>query len=610
MSTSGDDDSARMPPTFFLYNGVDVVPKDVTHVKVAPSVRSLPHHAFANCRDLREVELPEGLRSIREGAFHTCTSLTAIVIPSTVVKIGPEAFDMCYRLESVVLPEGLQTLRGYAFRHCTSLQSIIIPPRIQSIEPGLFWGCIKLNTVILPEALREIKACAFFRCKSLASIEFPLSSLKNIGALSFNESGLSTIDLPDSVEHVGRDAFERCKFPTFRMPPTLTEVNMDFLLGSGAITLELSEKTERVMRSPPDIRGLYKKLNHLRNVAFPSQCTVVSDFLGGCSALLTVFGLERLILIDRFSYLENSITTDLEKALDLLRERFHELPIHSICYFHSFRDSGDVVRELQQLMHHGKAIETGRHQDCLGMNPLHILACSSRHDLEMYRLMIKEYPETLIMRDKWGDIPLLYAMLSNVPWEVIQFFVESYKLNYPSYSFDWRGMLITMAVHRVPGCVLQNLIATHREYFPDQKFDKMDAVLDLAEDLRNMIGSYDCIDMFRIVFQVCISERLDLLNVQRLRVVLNTGIARFSDETVDDDDHYHEFTLKMQANQLLHKLHMFEATYLLELALWKAMLDQLNKTRDYCRMNCGAEVVIKHVLPYLRMSGEQRNITH
>jgi hypothetical protein len=54
-----------------------------------------------------------------------------------------------------------------------------------------------------------------------------------------------------------------------------------------------------------------------------------------------------------------------------------------------------------------------------------------------------------------------------------------------------KGMLRTMAVHRVPVCVLQNLIATHRDYFPDQKFYKMDAVLDLAEDPRNMIGSYD-----------------------------------------------------------------------------------------------------------------------
>jgi hypothetical protein len=90
--------------------------------------------------------------------------------------------------------------------------------------------------------------------------------------------------------------------------------------------------------------------------------------------------------------------------------------------------------------------------------------------------------------------------------------------------------------------------------------------------------------------------------------VFDTGIARFSDETVDDDGRYLEFTFKMQAEQLLHKLHMFEATYLLELALWKAtMLDHLNKARDYCRMNCGAEVVIQHVLPFLRIPIEPQH---
>ena len=58
-----------------------------------------------------------------------------------------------------------------------------------------------------------------------------------------------------------------------------------------------------------------------------------------------------------------------------------------------------------------------------------------------------------------------------------------------------------------------------------------------------------------------------------------------------------------------------EATSMLELALWKTTLDELGKgentmsnkkrkidgseIRSRCRISCGADIVIQHVLPYL-----------
>ena len=58
-STSEDDIS-------YLYNGSDVVPKHVHLVRVDPSVTvtTIPDDAFANCRFLRNIELPEGLQVI------------------------------------------------------------------------------------------------------------------------------------------------------------------------------------------------------------------------------------------------------------------------------------------------------------------------------------------------------------------------------------------------------------------------------------------------------------------------------------------------------------------------------------------------------------------
>jgi hypothetical protein len=80
---------------------------------------------------------------------------------------------------------------------------------------------------------------------------------------------------------------------------------------------------------------------------------------------------------------------------------------------------------------------TGNQQDCLGMTPLHILACSSVHDLDVYRLIVEKYPANLITEDRWGALPLLYAFWGAAPAEIIGFLLESYQALNPGQAFNW-----------------------------------------------------------------------------------------------------------------------------------------------------------------------------
>ena len=57
--------------SIYIYNGVDRVPNNVTHVRVDPSLL-IPEETFMNCRQLIEVELPEGLIRIEDDAFFSC----------------------------------------------------------------------------------------------------------------------------------------------------------------------------------------------------------------------------------------------------------------------------------------------------------------------------------------------------------------------------------------------------------------------------------------------------------------------------------------------------------------------------------------------------------
>ena len=117
--------------TIYIYNGVNQVPEDATHVRVDPSVAFIPAGGFQNRQKLRVVELPEGLIEIEHDAFAYCKNLKRINIPSTVSEIGSHAFDNCTKLDGISLPEGLQQLGEYAFYYCNSLKSINIPPNLE-----------------------------------------------------------------------------------------------------------------------------------------------------------------------------------------------------------------------------------------------------------------------------------------------------------------------------------------------------------------------------------------------------------------------------------------------------------------------------------------------
>lgn len=66
--------------------------QSLTHVNLANTqLETIPFAAFANCRQLQTVYLPQTLTSIDVGAFYF-DQLTSIDIPNQVTSIGDYAF--------------------------------------------------------------------------------------------------------------------------------------------------------------------------------------------------------------------------------------------------------------------------------------------------------------------------------------------------------------------------------------------------------------------------------------------------------------------------------------------------------------------------------------
>ena len=67
----------------YLYTGQpsNEIPKDITHLRVDPSVSIIAEHAFYDCSMLEEVELYQSLVEIQDRAFRNCKSLKYITVP-------------------------------------------------------------------------------------------------------------------------------------------------------------------------------------------------------------------------------------------------------------------------------------------------------------------------------------------------------------------------------------------------------------------------------------------------------------------------------------------------------------------------------------------------
>ena len=303
----------------YMGEGGPRVPDDVVHVMVHPSVTAIPQAAFAGQDKLKDVELHEGLIDIGTRAFRGCLRLKRIAIPSTVTVIRQWVFGYCTDLEDVEFhDDGLVEIGEYAFGYCKSMKHITLP-----------------------------------------------SSLKVIDEYAFYRMPLMSLNLPDGIERIGNHALYGCNFTHFTTPSLITTVpDGVFCECESMISVELSESVTEIEQYA------FYFCYSLRNVAIPSTAVVAGNAFMFCSDLRNIF-----------DYSADAI-------IHALKHRFDGLPIHKLLYYQPYE--GVTMDQLNDMTNRrcgqrrslrSKVDPTGKQQDCLGMTPLHILACSTVQDV-------------------------------------------------------------------------------------------------------------------------------------------------------------------------------------------------------------------------------------
>lgn len=222
------------------------------------------------------------VKKIGYGAFAECKSIETLEVPDTVISIENYAFSQCSQLQTMNIPDSVVSLGQYAFAGCNSLESLVIPNGIKSISYGAFFDCINLKSVEIPEGIKTIGGMVFGNCKSLESIDFP-STLTSIGGNAFVHcTGLKSITLPEGVTVLGSGAFQGClSLEEVQLPDTLISIGQSVF--QDCISL-------KSIFLPESVTGLgyasFSGCSSLKNINIPSQVTRIGNAtFSGCASL-------------------------------------------------------------------------------------------------------------------------------------------------------------------------------------------------------------------------------------------------------------------------------------------------------------------------------------
>ena len=249
--------SATMPTLAINY-----IPQNSLQTVVLTSGESIDNRAFAYCKGLTSVTIPDSVMKIGDGAFWGCNSLTSIYYTGDmaswlektwhgkVMARGGLTFhgkvmssEQTLYVDSnkvegeIVIPDGTTSIPSYAFAYQKNITSVTIPDSVTSIGESAFYCYSGLTSIIIPDSVTSIGDYAFSGCTGLTSVIIP-DSVTSIGESAFSGcTGLTSVTIPDSVTSIGKRAFSYCTHLTsVTIPNSVTSIGEGAFSDCGNLT--------------------------------------------------------------------------------------------------------------------------------------------------------------------------------------------------------------------------------------------------------------------------------------------------------------------------------------------------------------------------------------
>ena len=200
-------------------------------IDVPASVVDIGHHAFAENDNLQQATLHEGLLYLQESAFADCKNLEDVALPNSLRLLGNWAFYNNKSKTTYRQPPLINVVPERVCEGCENLSEITLHDRVTEIGWAAFWDCKKLTHINLPQSLQTIGGWAFVSCP-LEQIDIP-SSVRTIDDRAFLDGAYSRVVVPEGVEIIGERAFfsETLRYVDF--PSTISDLGDWAFQGDG-----------------------------------------------------------------------------------------------------------------------------------------------------------------------------------------------------------------------------------------------------------------------------------------------------------------------------------------------------------------------------------------
>lgn len=113
---------------------------------VPATVKKIDASAFASCKNLSKITLPEGLKAIEDYTFYECWGLADVVFPKSLETIGKFAFDGTI-LQFLTFDKNLKSIGDHAFDRSSMVEVMLltsVPPVLGEMVFGGDMGYTRL----------------------------------------------------------------------------------------------------------------------------------------------------------------------------------------------------------------------------------------------------------------------------------------------------------------------------------------------------------------------------------------------------------------------------------------------------------------------------------
>ena len=211
------------------------IPASITYKDKTYPVTTIDESAFAGCREITSVTVPESVTYINRYAFAGCYSLETFNFNAISCKTYSDDPSLGSSLKLTTVNIGLKvtTIPKGIFRDCSYITSIVIPDNVKIIGPEAFYRCSKLTDISIGNGVKAVGYDAFRDCGNLSYKTYDNAYYlgndlnPHVVLMKAKNQSITSCTINENAKVIYSNAFLNCKsLAELILPSGITDVGV------------------------------------------------------------------------------------------------------------------------------------------------------------------------------------------------------------------------------------------------------------------------------------------------------------------------------------------------------------------------------------------------